>query len=198
MDSGQVTNTLDTPIGPVTEVPAERKKVETKPMKPKKPSAKKRNKKVAVKKPKAQKKAKKPAKKRGKPVERKAHVNGAKMLTMHARILKVLNSSKRSLTVADIAKKGGLTGGITAQYIGQLDSKARKRFEQLYLHYPTLLTLGWVKQVPGQPRRSKDGKTFTEALGPVEFEITGAGRKAFNSEEGKEVQKKIAKWDRAA
>lgn len=188
---------LQTAIGPVDEAPAERQPVKTKPMK-KKAAAKKASKKQPkAKKPKAAKKAaNKAPKKKGAKVERKSYINDPKMLTMHARILKVLKNTKDSLTVEEIATKGGLTEGITAQYVGQQDEKKRKRFEQMYLHYPTLLTLKWVQQVPGKPRRTRDGKGFTETLGPAEYKISALGRKAIEGKEGQEVLAKVAEWDK--
>lgn len=176
----QVTST------PETSATTAPKKKMSKP-KAKRPNAKKAAKKTAK---------KKGAKKKGTKKERESFVNEGKMLNMHARILKVLAGAKDSLTVAEVAKKGYLTEGITAQYIGQLDEKARKRFEQLYLHYPTLLTIGWVKMVPGKPRKSEKTGEFTEALGPAEFQISASGRKAINGAEGQEVLKKLAKKDK--
>ena len=166
-----------------------------------KPAKKRTAKKKVVKKtkPVAKKAAKKAKKKSGGKQERKAYVNDGKMLNMHYRILKVLRASKTSLTTAEVAAKGGLTEGITAQYLGQLDEKARTRFEKLYLHYPTLVTQKWVKIVPGKPRKSEKTGEFTEVLGPAEFEITASGANAFKkfveSPEGKEIVKKLAEKD---
>lgn len=193
-NEAQVTNSAPETTTSTPEAAKPEKKIRKPAVKKtKKPVAKKK----AVKKV-AKKKASKPKaakKKKGSPAKREAYVNPGKMLNMHARILKVLDNSKSSLTVEVCAAKGGLTPGITAQYLGQLDPKARKRFEQLYLHYPTLLTMGYVRNVAGKPRRGKDGE-FTEALGPAEFEITAAGRKAIRGAEGQEVLKKLREKDK--
>jgi hypothetical protein len=162
-----------------------------------KPAAKKTQEKKKRSKPKSKPKAKgkkSAAKKdrKGKPGKK---LKEGKLLNMHARILNVLSKSKESLKTDEVAAKGKLTAGITAQYIGQLDPVKRKRFETTYLHYPTLLTLGYVKVVPGEPRKLKDG-SYSETPGPAEFVITASGRKAINSEEGKSVLSVLAKKDK--
>lgn len=187
---------VKTQSAPVETVTAPVKET-SKPVTKKKAAAKKATKKKVVKKqpkPKAKKKskAKKTKKNGGKPSRQ---IKKGKLLNMHARILDVLDKAGDSLRVDEVAAKGGLTGGITAQYIGQLDPKARKRFEDTYLHYPTLLTLGYAKHVPGKPKKLKDG-SFSENPGPAEFVITAAGRKAIRSAEGVELLKELGKKDR--
>lgn len=164
---------LQTAIGPIGEVPAERKKVKVRPMK------KTTTKKKAVKKsskPKAAKKSagkKKGAKKAGNRAPRKKKEG---LLKSQITIMKALAKLNKSVTLEGLSKKCGLTTGCIPYYIGPEDEKIRKNHEEKFLKYPSLLTLKLVRIVR-HPKKMKDGTFSDDKLGVREFEATAAGRK---------------------
>lgn len=194
--------TTDTaPATTVTEVsesptPVEKKEKKIKKTnKPKTPSKPKTKSKA---KPKVKAKPKTKAKKKGKKAASVDRTNKPKklrkkgLLNLQARVLLVLDKlpTGKSLTVGEIARRAGLTTGITVQYIGHLDAKKRKAFENKYLHHDTMLTMKIIDAVDGEPRKLASGE-FSDTPGATEFKINAAGRKMLHSVEGKEIVKKL-------
>lgn len=94
------------------------------------------------------------------------------------RILKTLSKNSKPLTRSEIADKAPVDVATCVEYLGSDDDSVRKANDKK--HFPSLVTLGFVKATDGSPKKGKDG-TFSDNAGPTEYSITATGRKALEA-----------------
>lgn len=125
--------------------------------------------------------AKKTAAKKKTPAKKAASAPRAKkegLRKPQVRILKTLSKNSKPLTRSEIADKAPVDVATCVEYIGSDDDGVRKSNDKK--HFPSLVTLGFVKATDGSPKKGKDG-TFSDNAGPTEYSITATGRKALEA-----------------
>jgi hypothetical protein len=106
-----------------------------------------------------------------------------------ARILAFLLKASPS-TRATIAAKAPVDVAACVEYLGSDDPAIRKANDKR--HFPSLVSLGFVKAEEGAAKKDKAGKLL-ETAGPTQYSITASGKKALADYDKEAEAKEAAK-----